>query len=125
MSARGNVSAAAARYKGVQVTTCSPLQLLVMLYDGAIRFIGEADVAMDHGDRARAGERVGKAHAILEELAATLDAKQAPELCESLNALYVFSMRKLLEANLRQDRSALAEVVGLLTPLREAFSAVA
>jgi flagellar protein FliS len=73
MSPHLNVSAAAARYRGVQVVTCNPLQLLVMLYDGAIRFIGEAEAAITAGDRARVGDRIGKAHAILEELVATLD----------------------------------------------------
>ena len=120
-----NVSAAAARYRGVQVQTCSPQKLLVMLFDGALRFIGEADAAMVADDRARAGERIGKAHAIVAELAATLDREKAPELCDNLLGIYAFSMGHLLEANLHQDRKRLAEVVSALTPLREAFSAVA
>jgi flagellar secretion chaperone FliS len=98
-----NISSAAARYRGVQVKTCSPLQLLVMLFDGAIRFIGEAESAMAAKDRARAGERIGKAHAIIAELAATLDRDQAPELCDNL----------------------LGEVVRALTPLREGFAGIA
>lgn len=120
-----NASAAAARYKKVAVKTCSPQQLLVMLFDGAIRFLGEAETAMSAKDRARAGERIGKAHAILEELAATLEPEHAPELCENLLGLYAYAMGRLLEANLQQDPARLAEVVGLLTPLREAFATAA
>ena len=122
MSARTNVSAAAAKYRGVQVATCSPIQLLVMLYDGVVRFVGEADDAMAKKDRARAGERIGKALAILEELSATLDTKQAPELCSTLLGLYEFSRAHLLEANLHQDPARLADVVAVMTPLREAFA---
>lgn len=122
MSARTNVSAAAAKYRGVQVATCSPIQLLVMLYDGVLRFIGEADDAMGKKDRARAGERIGKALAILEELSATLDVEQAPELCSTLLGLYTFSRAHLLEANLHQDNARLADVVAVMTPLREAFA---
>lgn len=119
-----NVSAAAARYRGVQVATCSPLQLLVMLFDGAIRFIGEAEAALGTRDRARAGERIGKAHAILVELASTLDRSHAPELCDNLLGIYSFCMGHLLEANLHQDPKRLTEVVSALTPLREGFSAI-
>lgn len=118
-----SVSAAAARYRGVQVATCSALQLLVMLFDGAIRFIGEAEAAIGVRDHARAGERIGKAHAILAELASTLDRSQAPELSDNLLGIYSFCMGHLLEANLHQDPRRLAEVAAALTPLREGFSA--
>ena len=124
MNPNFNASAAAARYRGVQVKTCSPLQLLVMLFDGAIRFIGEAETAMLAKDRARAGDRIGRAHAIIAELAATLDRDQAPELCDNLLALYSFSMGHLLEANLHQDPKRLAEVVAAITPLREGFAGI-
>ncbi|MDB4943515.1 MAG: Flagellar biosynthesis protein FliS [Labilithrix sp.] len=119
-----NASAVAARYKGVQVQTCSPVQLLVMLYDGALRFVAEAQAAMVAKDRARAGDRIGRAHAIVTELTATLDHEQAPELCENLLALYSFCTRRLLEANLAQDPKILADVVIALTPIREGFAAI-
>ena len=119
-----NVASAAARYRGVQVKTCSPLQLLVMLFDGAIRFIGEAEAAMAAKDRARAGERIGKAHAIITELAATLDREHAPELCDNLLAIYGFCTGYLLEANFHQDPKRLSEVVAALTPLREGFAGI-
>ena len=117
--------AAAARYKNVQVATCSPAQLVVLLYDGALRFTREAMVAMEARDRARAGERIGKAHAVLEELAATLDASQAPELCDNLGGLYAFCMQRLLVANLEQRTAVLDEVVEVLQPLRDAFAQIA
>lgn len=119
-----NSSSAAARYRGVQVQTCSPQKLLVMLFDGALRFASEADAAMVASDRARAGDRIGRAHAIVAELAFTLDREQAPELCDNLLGIYAFCMGHLLEANLHQDPKRLAEVVAALTPLRDAFSAV-
>jgi flagellar secretion chaperone FliS len=119
-----SMSNAAARYRGVQVATCSPLQLLVMLFDGAIRFIGEAETAMAAKDRARAGDRIGKAHAIVAELAATLDREPAPELADNLLAIYTFCMGHLLEANIHQDPKRLTEVVAALTPLREGFAGI-
>src|SRR5579884_2100577 len=95
--------AALARYAAVKVTTANPGQLLVMLYDGLLRFLREAQAAMRADDRARAGERISRAHAILEHLMAGLDPTHAPELCDRLRSLYVFCMHHLVRANLDRD----------------------
>lgn len=121
----GASSAAAAKYRGVAVQTSSPGQLLVMLYDGVLRFVGEAHDALAKRDRARVGERIGKALAILEELSATLDRDKAPELADNLLSLYVFCRQHLLEANLQQDAARLEEVARTILPLREAFAVAA
>lgn len=110
-----------ARYGAVAVTTCSPGQLLVMLYDGLFRFLGEARVAMEKKDRARAGERIGRAHAILEQLLMALDPTHAPELCANLARLYPYCMERVIEANIRQDVAMLTEVMRVLEPIREAW----
>lgn len=115
---------AASRYRGVQLNTASPAQLVVMLYDGLLRFVGEADEAFGRDDRARAGERIGKAIAIVDELAATLDPTHAPELVENLLGLYGFCKKRLFEANIGRDRKALVDVVNSLTPLRDAWATV-
>lgn len=120
-----SVSAAAARYRNVQVSTANPAQIVVMLYDGVARFTGEAAEAMGRRDRARAGERIGRALAIVEELAATVDPSHAPELADNLLAVYGFCCRRLVEANLQQSAEALAEVVQAIAPLREAWAEVA
>jgi flagellar protein FliS len=112
----------AERYKSVQVNTASPGGLLVLLYDGLFRFLREAEVSMKAGDRARAGERIDRAHAILTEFTTSLDRTIAPELCDTLSSLYVFCMERLVEANVHQDQTRLAEVFRVLTPLREAFN---
>ena len=117
-----NTSAVAARYKGVQVTTCSPVQLLVMLFDGVIRFATEAQHAMALKDRARVGDRIGRAHDIITELAATLDPTHAPELADNLLAVYGFCVRRLIEANIEQNPAKLVDVVNAVTPLREGFA---
>lgn len=114
--------AGADRYRTVQVTTCSPGQLLVMLYDGVFRFLREAMVAIDAGDRGRSAERLTRSHAILAELVGGLDAKIAPELCENLEAVYLFCMGKLVEANLHQDKARVEEVLRVLSPLRDAWT---
>jgi flagellar protein FliS len=114
-------ASAVARYQSVQVTTCSPGQLIVMFYDGIFRFCGEALTAMRARDRARAGERINRAHAVLEQLLVDLKPDVAPELCESLAPLYAFCMRHLIEANLHQDEQRIADVLRVLGPLRDAW----
>ncbi len=116
-----NTATVLSKYGAVQVTTCTPGQLLVMLYDGLFRFIAEAQTAIRAKDRARAGERIGRAHSILEMLASTLDPSYAPELCENLNGLYLFCMSRVVAANVHQDPERLGEVLRVLSPLRDAW----
>lgn len=98
-----SIARAASRYKAVQVQTSSPGAILLMLFDGVFKFLDEAKAAIVVDDRAKAGERIERAHAILTELAATLDRRTAPELCENLESIYVFCMGRLVEANLHRD----------------------
>jgi flagellar protein FliS len=115
----------ASRYRGVQMKTASPVQIVVMLYEGAIRFASEADEAMGKGDRARAGERIGRTMRIIDEFIATLDPTPDPEWADNVLALYGFCKHKLFEANMKQDRAALADVIKVLSPLRDAWKTVA
>ncbi|MBX3228809.1 MAG: flagellar export chaperone FliS [Labilithrix sp.] len=119
-----SVTAAASKYRGVQLQTSSPAQLVVMLYDGILRFVTEAHAAIETDDRARMGDRVGRALAIVDELTATLDPKYAPELAENMTALYGFCKRRLYEANLHRDPQALADVKTAIVPLRDAFASI-
>ena len=120
-----SVTGAAAKYRGVQLQTSSPVQLVVMLYDGILRFATEAEVALQGGDRARMGERIGRALAIVDELTATLDHKYAPELADNLTAVYGFCKRRLYEANVKLDAQCLEDVKGAVVPLRDAFATIA
>ena len=108
------------RYKTVQVTTSSPGDLLVLMFDALFRFLGEAKEACGK-DRARFGERVTRCHAILGELASGLNPEVAPELCNNLEGIYLFCMGHLVEANLHQDASRLDAVIRILEPVRDAF----
>ncbi len=109
------------RYKAVQVRTSSPGEVLVMLFDGLFRFLGEAREAMIRDERAFAGDRLDRAHAIVMELAGSLNKSVEPELCENLEALYLFASQKLLEANLGRDPTKVTEAMRVLDPIREAF----
>ncbi len=109
------------RYKSVQVTTSSPGELLTLLYDGCMRFLNEAIAAMETGNRARAGERLDRAYAIISEFASTLRRDVWPELCDNLEGVYMFCMGHIVTANVEQDPEKVREIVRILEPLREAF----
>ena len=110
-----------ARYGVVKVTTCSPGQLLIMLYDGLLRFLGEAQVALESKDPAKAGARIGRSLAILEQLLAGLNREVLPSLCDKLAPLYQFCITHITTANLRQDPTKIADVIRILSPLRDAW----
>lgn len=113
--------AAVAKYKQVQVSTSGPGDVLLLLYQGYFRFTAEAKAAMATGDLATTGEKICRAHAILEELCAGLNYEVAPELCGNLEALYGFCMSKLTEANVTRKVSAMDEAIAPLLPLYEAW----
>ena len=111
-------------YREAAVMTASPVQLVVMLYDGAERFLRQAEVVMGEGAIAQANERMQKAEAIIDELLATLD-KSAGQVAERLEAIYVFCKRLLMEARLQRDPAKLEQVRRLLAPLRESWAELA
>jgi flagellar protein FliS len=118
------VAAVLNRYQKVQVTTCSPGELLVMLYDGVFRFLGEAKTQMIAGERTRAAELISKSHKIFQHLLGGLNFEVAPDLCKNLQSLYVFCMGHIVQANIKQNPANLDEVLRVLTPLREAWTTV-
>ena len=112
---------AARKYQSVQIESSSPPQLLLALYDGCIRFCKAAQIQIESGDVAGKGVSISKAVAILGELRSTLDHDTAPELCDSLERLYVFFQEQLSLANIKMDREIIDPVVTLLTDLRGAW----
>jgi flagellar secretion chaperone FliS len=107
-------------YREASVMTASPEQLVVMLYDGAGRFLRQAEAAMVEGAWQHAGERLSRAEAIIDELLATLD-MDAGEIAERLQAIYVFCKSRLIEARRERDPERVQQVVRLLANLRDAW----
>ena len=113
--------APARKYKAAQVETASPGQILVALYDGCIRFCRAAQVHIEAGDVAAKGKMISKAVAILGELRSTLDHEVAPELCDSLERLYIFFQEQLSLANIKMDPALIDPVIKLMGDLRGAW----
>lgn len=116
---------AALAYRSVQVTTASPAQMLVLLYDAAIRFLREARAAHARDDRTVWVDRITRANAIIDHLMGTIDPSHLPSLAERLTGLYAYAMRRLIEANATRNTDIVEEVERLLVPLRDAWATAA
>ncbi len=112
------------QYQKTQVTTASREKVLLMLYEGAIRFTRHATAAMNQNKIAEKGKFISKATAILSELMATLDFKAGGQLATDLENLYVFMIDRLIEGNIKNDVECLKTVEGLLMTLYEAWKDV-
>jgi flagellar protein FliS len=112
-----------ARYQNVKVTTSNPGDLLVALLDGLFKFLHIARHNLANGgDRAKAGQAMSKAHAIISEFMASLAHEHAPELCQNLSRVYDFCLTRITYANRHNDPKAIEEVMRVMTPIREAFT---
>jgi flagellar protein FliS len=110
------------RYKQVLVTTSSPGQVLLALYNGIFRFLNGANAAFQQGQHARGREQLSRARAIINELDIALDHDVAPELCANLQSLYAFSLDRLQKASFEGDSRMIDDVIRVLTPLRDAWT---
>lgn len=107
-----------ATYENQQIETASPEQLLLMLYDGAIRFLNEALRAMREEDWETYNAKLIKAQNIVSELMASLDVKLAGELGQNLFKLYDYIHYRLVQANMKKDEAMVNEALMHLKDLR-------
>jgi flagellar secretion chaperone FliS len=115
--------ASPAAYQQQSIMTAPPERLVVMLYDGAMRFFFQAAAALREDARTTAFERLDRGEAIVDHLLATLD-MSAGEIAERLEGIYVFCKRLLLEARLEGDADKVDLVRGYLGELREAWAQI-
>ena len=112
-------------YRESAILTASPEQLVVLLYDGALRFLRQAQAAHGEGAHQHARDRLDRAEAIVDELLATLDLEAGGELAHRLQGIYVFCKRCLMECRLERDPAKAATVLRLLGELRGAWAGIA
>lgn len=120
-----NYTAPRAAYQRSAVLTASQEQLIVMLYDGANRFLIQAGVAMGERQIEDAHNKLRRAEMIISHLQASLDFEQGGELASRLAAIYVFCQRHLNQARIHADPERIEQVRGLLCTLRDAWAQIA
>lgn len=119
-----HLAASPQAYRESAVLTAPPERLVVMLYDGARRFLYQAAVTMRTGDVQTSHDRLRRAEAIIDHLLATLDMSQG-EISQQLESIYMFCQRLLAEGRIKQDADKLDQVSELLGGLREAWDQIA
>jgi flagellar protein FliS len=113
-----------AAYKANQIGTESQGRLIVMLYDGAMKFLHRALEELEAGNHATKGEFINKAIDIIHELNVCLDVDAGGEIAQNLRGLYLFMIRHLSEANQQRDPQRIREVISLLADLNEGWKAI-
>lgn len=108
------------QYKENSILTSSPEELVLLLYNGILRFIEEAKSAIELKNYGIANESIKRAQDIVTELMLTLDMNY--EISKSLYNLYDFMLRRLIDANIKKDISILEEVKTLAIELKDTWS---
>lgn len=113
-------------YRQISLETAPPGELVRMLYDGAIRFLGLARSGFDSEDPLERNltvhNNITKAQDILNELVVTLDMELGGKLAETLRDLYLYMGNRLQESNVNKDPEGIDEVTERITEIRDAWS---
>lgn len=118
------MSQAAKAYLATQVTTTTQGDLLIMLYDAAIKFLKQAMVKMEEKNYAEKGILISRAIDIIAELANCLNKEKGGDLSAHLSQIYFFCSTQLAKANLKMKPSMLQEVINILSGLRSAYAQI-
>ena len=109
-------------YKQNSVSTASPGELTLMLYNGCIKFIGKAKVSINEKNIQEKNNNIQRTQAIISELMSTLNMDIA--ISKQILPLYEYMNRRLIEANIKNDTAILDEVEGLVTEFRDTWKEV-
>ena len=111
-----------AKYNNSRVLTASPAELTLMLYDGAIKFCNIAIIGIEQNDIEKVHINIKKVQKIIDEFRSTLDRKYA--VAEDFDRVYVYLLKRLLEANVKKDKEILEEVNMHLRSMRDNWKEV-
>jgi flagellar protein FliS len=111
-------------YQSVQITTADRAKLLLMMYEGAIKFLKQAKAGLDESDLAKFCRYLGKGQAIIAELLNTLDFEKGGTVAKDLERLYDFMLFYLTEANIQRDGVRVEHVTRLIEVVYSAFKEI-
>jgi flagellar protein FliS len=111
----------ASRYRRSQIDTASPGKLVIMLYEGAIRFLNEARECLSQKDLEKANNRLIRAQDIISELMMSLNMKEGGQIASSLYRLYDYLKWRLVEANISKNPDLIDEAIRIMSSLKEAW----
>ena len=112
------------QYHRNAISTSSQGRLIIMMYEGAIKFTTMSIQSIDKGDIAGQGKYISKTHDIISELSLALDMKKGGEVAVRLESLYQYMLNQLTIANIKSDRKTLENIIKILSPLNKAWDEV-
>jgi len=112
------------RYQQDATRTASPGKLIVMLYDGCIKFMSQAREAIEAGDVNTAGNRITRAQDIVRELRVSLDMDQGGEIAANLASLYMFVLEQQTLSRVNQTVDGLDVAMRTMIELRDVWAQI-
>ncbi|MFZ2956826.1 MAG: flagellar export chaperone FliS [Candidatus Ozemobacteraceae bacterium] len=109
-------------YKKTQIESASSETLILMLYDGALRFMGQAEEAFSEKNTERVNHFLLRVQAIVTELLTALDKEKGGEIAKNLERLYIFFLEQLSQANIKKDPKPLRDIRPLIEDLRNTWA---
>jgi flagellar protein FliS len=114
-----------AAYRDNAIATQTRGRLIVLLYDGAIKFLKLAVEQLEAGNYDEKGRFIARAQDVINELNAVLDMDAGGEVAENLRKLYCFMTRHLSEANTKCDAQMIRDVITMMEELNESWKTIA
>lgn len=111
-------------YKRMQVQTSSPGRLLLMLYEGMLKNLRYAKEGIEQKKINQAHNHLIKAQKIILQLNDDLNMEAGGEIADNLRNLYLFSYRRLVDANVQKNGAMVQEVIDIMSQLKEAWDAI-
>ncbi len=108
------------QYKQNSINTATPEELTLMLYNGLVKFIMQAQTGIEEKNLEKANNSIIRSQDIIREFQVTLNMKY--EVAHSLALIYDYMYRRLVEANMKKDRDILEEVLGFAKELRDTWA---
>ncbi len=112
-------------YQNIQILTAGRVRLVIMLYDGIIRFNNLAVLAIAEGDTENRNHYINRSLDIIMELVNSLNMEEGGEVAENLHRLYNFSISQLLLANIKKSAAAIETVTRIVAELKTGWEAIA
>lgn len=113
-----------ATYQTVQVTTTDRGRLLLMMYEGALKFLKQSKAGLEANDIPKFCRFLSKGQAIIAELMNTLDFEKGGTIARDLDRLYDFMLFYLTEANLHRDPKKIGKVIELIDTIYDAYKVI-
>ncbi|NLM16860.1 MAG: flagellar export chaperone FliS [Candidatus Riflebacteria bacterium] len=110
-----------AAYKKTQIETASQETLIVMMFDGALKFLGFAETAFEEKNIEKISNNLNRVQAIFSELLASLNKEKGGEIADSLESIYIYFIEQLANANMNKDLEPVLLIKPMIKDMRDAW----